>query len=47
MKDHYSKGTGSFPFLCTNDEVVDYFSKLNEKDIEFVGMLGINTVEIE
>ena len=33
--------------ICANDMVVDFYAQLDEKDIEFAGMVDINSVEIE
>ena len=47
VKDHYYTGTENLTLLGTNDEVVDFYAQLDEKDIEFAGTVDINSVEIE
>ena len=33
--------------ISTNDKIVDYYAGLDEKDIEFAGMVDINSAGIE
>ena len=33
--------------IGTNDKIVDYYARLDEKDIEFAGMVDINSAGIE
>ena len=47
VKDHYYIRTENFTLIRTNDKDVDFYAQLNEKDIEFAGMMDINTDEIE
>tara|TARA_B100000315_G_C14359302_1_gene487714 strand:- start:117 stop:506 length:390 start_codon:yes stop_codon:yes gene_type:complete len=47
MKDHYYTETESLALISTNDTVVDYYVRLNKKDIELAGMLDIHSTEIE
>ena len=47
LKDHYYTGTENLTLLGTNDEVVDFYAQLDEKDIEFAGTVDIKSVEIE
>ena len=44
---HYYTGTENFTFISTNDTVVDFYAKLNEKDIDLAGMVNANYAEIE
>ena len=46
VKDHYYTGTDSY-IDWHQDKVVDIFAQLNEKDIEFAGMVNINSAEME
>ena len=47
LKDHYYTGTENLTFIGTNDKIVDYYAGLDEKDIEFAGMVEINSAGIE
>ena len=47
VKDHYYTGTENITLIGTNDEVVNFYAQLDEKDIEFAGTVDINSVEIE
>ena len=47
MKGHYSKGTSSLTYIGTNEDVVDYFTELNNKDIEFAGKVDIDFTGLE
>ena len=47
LKDHYYTGTENLTFIGTNDKIVDYYAGLDEKDIEFAGMVNINSAGIE
>ena len=42
VKDHYYTGTENLTLIGTNDKIVDYYAGLDEKDIEFSGMVDIN-----
>ena len=43
LKDHYYTGTENLTFIGTNDKIIDYYAGLDEKDIEFAGMVDINS----
>ena len=47
LKDHYYTGTKNLTLIGTNDKIVDYYVGLDEKDIEFAGMVDINSAGIE
>ena len=47
LKDHYYTGSENLTLIGTNDKIVDYYAGLDEKDIEFVGMVEINSAGIE
>ena len=47
LKDHYYNGTENLTLISTNDKIVDYYAGLDEKDIEFAGMVDINSAGIE
>ena len=47
LKDHYYNGTENLTLIGTNDKIVDYYAGLDEKDIEFAGMVEINSAGIE
>ena len=47
VKDHYYTGTENLTLNGTNDKVVDFYTQLDEKDIEFAGIVDINSAEIE
>ena len=47
LKDHYYTGSGNLTLIGTNDKIVDYYAGLDEKDIEFAGMVEINSAGIE
>ena len=47
VKDHYYTGTENLTLIGTNDKIVDYYAGMDEKDIEFAGMLDINSAGIE
>ena len=47
LKDHYYTGTENITLIGTNDKIVDYYAGLDEKDIEFAGMMDINSAGIE
>ena len=47
LKDHYYTGTENLTLIGTNDKIVDYYAGLDEKDIEFAGMVDINSAGIE
>ena len=47
LKDHYYTGTENLTLIGTNDKIVDYYARLDEKDIEFAGMVDINSAGIE
>ena len=44
VKDHYYTGTENLTLIGTNNEVVDFYPQLDEKDIEFAGTVDINSV---
>ena len=46
LKDHYYTGTENLTLIGTNDKIVDYYAGLDEKDIEFAGMVDINSAGI-
>ena len=46
MKDYYTV-TEDLTLIGTNYEVVDYYAQLDEKEIEFIGMVDINSDEME
>ena len=47
MKEHNYTGTENPTLIGSNDEVVDFYAQLDEKDIEFAGTVDIKSVEIE
>ena len=47
VKDHYYTGTENLTLIGINDKVVDFYTQLIEKDIEFAGRVDINFAEIE
>ena len=47
VKDHYYIGMENLTLIGTNDKIVDYYAGLDEKDIEFAGMVEINSAGIE
>ena len=47
LKDHFYTGTENITLIGTNDKIVDYYAGLDEKDIEFAGMVDINSAGIE
>ena len=47
VKDHYYTGTENLTLIGTNDKIVDYYARLDEKDIEFSSMVDINSAGIE
>ena len=47
VKDHYYTGTENLTLIGTNDKVIDFYAQLDKKDIEFTGMVDINSAEIE
>ena len=47
LKDHYYAGSENLTLIGTNDKIVDYYAGLDEKDIEFAGMVEINSAGIE
>jgi len=47
LKDHYYTGSENLTLIGTNDKIVDYYAGLDEKDIEFAGMVEINSAGIE
>ena len=46
-KEHFDKGTDQITLIGTNEDVVDFYAGLDEKDIEFAGKVDINTAGIE
>ena len=47
LKDHFYTGTENITLIGTNDKIVNYYAGLDEKDIEFAGMMDINSAGIE
>ena len=47
VKDHYYTGTENLTLIGTNDKVINFYTQMIEKDIEFAGMVDINFAEIE
>ena len=47
VKDNYYTGIDNLILIDTNNEVIDFYAQLDEKDIEFAGMVDINSAEIE
>ena len=47
LKGHYYTGSENLTLIGTNDKIVDYYAGLDEKDIEFAGMVEINSAGIE
>ena len=47
VKDHYYTGMENLTLIGTNDQVVDFYAQLDEKDIEFTGMVDINYADME
>ena len=47
VKDHYYTGTENLTLIGINDKVIDFYTQLIEKDIEFAGMGDIDFAEIE
>ena len=45
VKDHYYTGTENLTLISTNDKVVDFYTSLDEKDIEFSGMVDSNSAD--
>ena len=43
VKDYYYEGTNHLTYLGTNEEVADYYSQLNHDEIQFSGIVDINT----
>jgi len=42
-KEHFDTGTDQITLIGTNEDVVDFYAGLDEKDIEFAGKVDINT----
>ena len=47
VKDHYYTGMETLTLIGTNDQVVHFYAQLDEKDIEFTGMVDINYADME
>ena len=47
VKDHYYTGTENLTLIGINDKVIDFYTQLIEKDIEFAGRVDIDFAEIE
>ena len=47
VKDHYYTGTENLTLIGTNDKVVVFYAQMDEKDIEFAGMVDFNSAKIE
>ena len=43
VKDYYYEGTNHLTYLGTNEEVTNYYSQLNHDEIQFSGIVDINT----
>ena len=46
-KDYYYEGTDHLTYLGTNEEVTNYYSRLNHDEIQFSGIVDINTAGID
>lgn len=46
-KEHFDTDTDQITLIGTNEDVVDFYAGLDEKDIEFAGKVDINTAGIE
>ena len=47
VKDYYYEGTNHLTYLATNEEVTNYYSQLNHDEIQFSGIVDINTAGID
>jgi len=47
VKDHYYTGTENLTLIGTNDKVINFYTQMIEKDIEFACMVDINFAEID
>ena len=47
VKDYYYEGTNHLTYLGTNEEVADFYSRLNHDEIQFSGIVDINTAGID
>ena len=47
VKDNYYTEIDNLILIDTNDEVIDFYAQLDEKDIEFACMVDINFAKIE
>ena len=47
VKDYYYEGTNHLTYLGTNEEVADYYSQLSHDEIQFSGIVDINTAGID
>ncbi len=47
LKDQFYNGTENLTLIGTNDQIVDYYAGLDEEDIEFAGMVDINSADLE
>ena len=43
VKDYYYEGTNHLTYLGTNEDVANYYSQLNHDEIQFSGIVDINT----
>ena len=46
-KEHFDTGTDQITLIGTNEDVVDVYAGLDEKDMEFAVKVDINTAGIE
>ena len=47
VKDYYYEGTNHLTYLGTNEEVADFYLQLNHDEIQFSGIVDINTAGID
>ncbi len=47
VKDYYYEGTNHLTYLGANEEVDDFYSQLNHDEIQFSGIVDINTAGID
>ena len=47
VRDYYYEGTNHLTYLGTNEEVADYYSQLSHDEIQFSGIVDINTAGID
>ena len=44
---YYYQGTDNLTYIGSNQEIVDYYAGLDEANIQFAGMIDINTASLE